>query len=205
MKAPYLIWSSIFIATTALAGSASAQGRILQSTVAQGNGNIVLYDQVSYQGNNANFSSSTANVGPQWRRMVRSVTINSGSWLVCENPNFNGRCVTLTQSVPDLASYNLRRVGSVRPVRAAAPRDWYIVVYNRVNYLGNPRRYRAAVSNLGTARVRSVRIGRGRWEICTDRNFGGDCVVLDASVPDLSTEGFAGYVRSLRPAPGQPR
>jgi hypothetical protein len=205
MKAPYLILSSLFIATTALAGSASGQGRILQSTVAQGNGNIVLYDQVSYQGNNANFSGSTANVGPQWRRMVRSATINGGSWLVCENPNFNGRCVTLTQSVPDLASYNLRRVGSVRPVRAAGPRDWYIVVYNQVNYRGNPRRYRAAVSNLGTARVRSVTIGRGRWEICTDRNFGGDCVVLDSSVPDLSTEGFAGYVRSLRPAPAQPR
>jgi Beta/Gamma crystallin len=87
-----------------------------------------------------------------------------------------------------------------RPIRPPAERGRYIVVYNQTNYRGNPRRYTGAVSNLGSRKVRSVTIGKGSWEICTDRNFRGDCVTLDQSVPDLSTEGFAGYVKSLRPA-----
>jgi hypothetical protein len=205
MKPRDLILSLLVVAAVASARSASAQGRPIPPTVAQGGGYLVLYDQPSYQGNPANFSGSTPNVGPEWRRKVKSVTIGRGAWLVCEDPNFNGRCVSISQSVPNLASLNLRRVGSVRPVRPAAPRDWYVVVYQQPNYRGNPRRLRTASPNLGSSRVRSVTIGKGRWEICTDRNYGGDCIVLDQSVPDLSTEGFAGYVRSLRPAPVEAR
>ena len=88
-----------------------------------------------------------------------------------------------------------------RPIRPApVEKGRYIVVYNQTNYHGSPRRFTGAVSNLGSRKVRSVTIGKGRWEICTDRNYRGDCVTLDQSVPDLSTEGFAGYVKSIRPA-----
>lgn len=88
-----------------------------------------------------------------------------------------------------------------KPIRTApVEKGRYIIVYNQTNYRGNPRRFTGAVSNLGSRKVRSVTIGRGRWEICTDRNFHGDCITLDQSVPDLSTEGFAGYVKSIRPA-----
>lgn len=205
MKSRALIFSSLCLAMAGVGSSASGQARPIPNRVVPGNWSIVFYDQTSYQGANANFTSSTANVGSAWRRQARSVTVNGGTWQVCENPNFNGRCVTLSQSVADLGSYNLRRIGSVRPmgaaVRTAAPRDWYIVVYTRTNYHGTSRRFSTSVSNLGSTAVRSVTIGRGRWEVCTDRNFGGDCVVLDQSIPDLATEGFAGYVRSIRPAP----
>ena len=87
-----------------------------------------------------------------------------------------------------------------RPIRPPVEKGRYIVVYSQTNYHGNPRRFTGAVPNLGSRKVRSVTIGKGRWEICTDRNFRGDCVTLDQSVPDLSTEGFAGYVKSIRPA-----
>ena len=87
------------------------------------------------------------------------------------------------------------------PIRPApVEKGRYIVVYSQTNYRGSPHRFTGAVPNLGSRKVRSVTIGKGRWEICTDRNFHGDCVTLDQSVPDLSTEGFAGYVKSMRPA-----
>ena len=93
-----------------------------------------------------------------------------------------------------------------RPIQPTSERSgWYVIVYSQPNYKGNPHRYRAAVPNLGSRHVRSLTIGKGRWEICTDRNFKGDCIVLDQSVPDLSTEGFAGFVKSLRPARAQSR
>ncbi len=91
-----------------------------------------------------------------------------------------------------------------RPIQPV-PRGRYIVVYTQTNYHGSPRRFTGAVPNLRSRKVRSVTIGKGSWEICTDRNYRGDCVTLDQSVPDLSTEGFAGYVKSLRPASAQAR
>ncbi|MFL5482028.1 MAG: beta/gamma crystallin-related protein [Gemmatimonadaceae bacterium] len=194
--------------------------------------NLVVYDQANYAGNSANFTSSASNLGPQWRRMARSININGGTWQVCEDPNFNGRCVTLTQSAPDLGTYNLRRIGSVRPVRQAgtynngtynngtysngngtynngngtynvsrnSTRGWSITVYPAMNYRGTARRYTAAVSNLGRQPIRSINVGRGSWEVCSGANYTGDCITLDQSAPDLRTEGFSGYVRSIRPA-----
>jgi hypothetical protein len=186
---------------------------------------LVVYDQANYAGNSANFTSAATNLGPQWRRMARSININGGTWQVCEDPNFNGRCVTLSQSAPDLGTYNLRRIGSVRPIRQAGTynngtysngtynngngtynasrngtRGWSITVFRNTNYRGTQRRYTSAVSNLGRTPVRSITVGRGSWEICSGTNYTGDCITLDQSAPDLSTEGFSGYVRSIRPA-----
>jgi hypothetical protein len=200
---------------------------------------LVVYDQANYAGNSANFTSSATNLGPQWRRQARSININGGTWQVCEDPNFNGRCVTLSQSAPDLGTYNLRRIGSVRPIRQAgtynngtysngtynngdgtynngngtynnrngaynasrnSTRNWSITVYRSTNYRGTARRYTSAVSNLGRTPVRSINVGRGSWEVCSGTNYTGDCITLDQSAPDLSTEGFSGYVRSIRPA-----
>ena len=118
MKSRALIFSSLCLAMAGVGSSASGQARPIPNRVVPGNSSIVFYDQTSYQGANANFTSSTANVGSQWRRGARSVTVNGGTWQVCENPNFNGQCVTLSQNVADLGSYNLRRIGSVRPVRS---------------------------------------------------------------------------------------
>lgn len=225
MKSPALRFSLLVAASAALTTSAAAQGQRIPGTAMQNGWSLVVYDQANYAGNSANFTSSASNLGPQWRRQARSININGGTWQVCEDPNFNGRCVTLSQSAPDLGTYNLRRIGSIRPIRQAgtynngtysngtynngngtynasraSTRGWSITVYRNANYRGNPRRYTSAVSNLGRQPVRSITVGRGSWEICSGTNYTGDCITLDQSAPDLSTEGFAGYVRSIRPA-----
>ena len=57
------------------------------------------------------------------------------------------------------------------------------------------------VRNLGTFgnRVRSVEILEGTWELCDRTGWGGNCVRVDQSVPDLSRVGLNGGVVSARP------
>ena len=178
-----------------------AQMRPSPQTSLQAGAYIVLFDRTTYRGNPRNFSTATSDVGTIGDRRVRSVTIGSGVWDVCENPNFRGRCVTLRRSTPDLGALNLRTVRSVRPtVATSTPRDWYIVVYDRTNYRGGPRNFRNATAVIGSNQaVRSVTIGKGVWEICDGLRFTGHCVTLDTSIPDLRVNGFSGPVHSLRP------
>ena len=47
---------------------------------------------------------------------AESVQVFGGVWELCERPQFGGRCVNVSSSVPDLRSLGLRnRVGSARP------------------------------------------------------------------------------------------
>lgn len=77
-----------------------------------GDWDILVYDRTSYRGNARPYPGSGSD-GP---KPARSVRIGSGTWELCEGRDFNGRCVTLNRSVPDLRMYNIRRVGSVRVV-----------------------------------------------------------------------------------------
>ncbi len=166
---------------------------------------IVLFERTNYRGNPRNYSEA---VPSGLGRRVQSVTIGRGSWELCEGNNFTGRCVTLDQSVPDLATYNLRnRISSLRPVGESTPpptSDWYIVLYDQTTYRGNPTNYSGPESDLDQ-RARSVTIGRGVWEICDGRDFTGRCVTLNRSVPDLRVYNLRNRIRSLRPVARQPR
>ena len=166
---------------------------------------IVLFTQTSYRGLPNNYHEANGDLGGIGRR-TQSVTIGRGVWELCDGRNYSGRCVTLDQSVPDLRVYNLRnRVLSIRPVGSDGPtqppRDWYIVLFDEVNYRGNSTNYDGPAENLNR-RVRSVTIGRGVWELC-DR--AGRCITLDRSVPNLRTYNIGNRISSVRPLRPQPR
>jgi hypothetical protein len=168
---------------------------------------IVLFDQENYRGRPTNYNGPVSNLS----RRVQSVTIGRGVWELCDDTNFNGSCITLDRSVPDLRSYNMRnRVASVRPISGDTTgpfpptNDWYVVLFEEPTYRGNPTNYSDEESNLDK-RTRSVTIGRGVWELCDGRNFSGRCVRLSNSVPDLRSYNFGNRVRSLRPIRRQPR
>jgi hypothetical protein len=172
----------------------------------EGGDYIVLFDRTNYRGNPTNYNGPYPDVGGQ----AQSVTIGRGVWELCEGQNYSGRCVTLDQSVPDLGTYNLRnRVYSVRPVGSGGSQpppstnDWYIVIFDRASYRGNPMNYNKPETNIFQL-ARSVTIGRGVWELCQGRNFTGRCVTLDRSVPDLRSYNLR-QVASLRPVSRQPR
>lgn len=167
---------------------------------------IVLFDRTNYRGRPTNYNgpnSSTPN-------SAQSVTIGRGVWELCEGQNYSGRCITLDQSVPDLAAYNMRnRVFSLRPVGSGGSQppsstdNWYIVVFDQTSYRGNPTNYNRAETSIFQL-ARSVTIGRGTWELCQGRDFTGRCVTLNRSVPDLRAYNIR-QVASLRPVTRQPR
>ena len=175
----------------------------------QGAAYIVIFDQTTYRGTPTNFNGPVPDLYNL--RRAQSVTIGRGVWELCDGRNFTGRCVTLDRSVPDLRIYNLRnRVSSLRPVGSGGPppppsnSDWYIVLFDRPNYQGDPTNYNGEEPNLNK-RARSVTIGRGVWELCDGRNFTGRCVTLNQSVPDLRSYNMFGRISSLRPIRRQPR
>lgn len=186
------------------------RGRFPSRPPSQDDPYIVLFERTNYRGNPSNYSGPVSDIFGLNRR-VQSVTIGRGTWELCEGRNFTGRCVTLDTSVPDLGSYNLRnRVASARPIGSEgsmpppSASDWYVVLFDQPNYRGNPTNYNGEESNLNK-RARSVTIGRGVWELCDGRNFSGNCVTLDTSVPDLRSHNMFGRISSLRPVIREPR
>jgi hypothetical protein len=98
-------------------GSARPQGGAVQRP--DRDPYIVLYEDTNYRRNPRNISDAMGAIRPG---RARSITIGFGTWEICQQPNFNGRCLVLDRSVPDLGRIGFRdRVRSARPVRPARP------------------------------------------------------------------------------------
>jgi hypothetical protein len=78
---------------------------------------VAVFEQTNYRGSPVTVASGVPQVGSnQW---LRSITIEKGLWEICDRPDYSGRCMTLTQSVPDFYLHGFRgRVRSLRPVVA---------------------------------------------------------------------------------------
>jgi hypothetical protein len=49
---------------------------------------------------------------------ARSLQLTAGIWELCEGPQFQGRCIRVSQSVPDLDTVGMRNgIGSARQQR----------------------------------------------------------------------------------------
>ncbi|MEO8849879.1 MAG: beta/gamma crystallin-related protein [Casimicrobiaceae bacterium] len=155
-----------------------------------------------------------------------SVVIRRGEWEICTDARFAGRCVTLRPgSYPNLAAMGLNnRVSSARPVagggmRPPPPRPRYEPPYNPPSGSGgsspvvlfdasglNGARFRVtgSIPNLDRTewndRARSMIIREGRWQLCTDANFGGNCQIFGPGRYDNigNQTGGASSIRRVR-------
>ena len=83
---------------------------------------LVLYDRPNYRGDARSVLNSVTNLGPIGDR-VRSVEVYGGTWELCDGANRNARCVTVTDSIPDLRNLGFRNgVTSAREVNTARSR-----------------------------------------------------------------------------------
>ena len=76
----------------------------------------VLFDRRGYRGDSIRVSGAEPALGGR----VGSIQIDrrSGPWVVCSDPGFRGRCVTIGDSVSDTRSLGLRDgIASIRPAR----------------------------------------------------------------------------------------
>ena len=83
---------------------------------------LVFYDRPNFRGDARNVLNSAANLGSLGDR-VRSVEVYGGTWELCDGAYRNARCITVTDSIPDLRSLGFRNgVTSAREVNSARSR-----------------------------------------------------------------------------------
>jgi hypothetical protein len=83
-----------------------------------------------------------------------------------------------------------------------------IVFYEHDGFQGRSFSSEGAVANFKGAgfndRTSSVVVERGEWELCSDANFGGRCIVLrPGRYPSVNSYGMNDAVSSVRPAEGR--
>ena len=76
---------------------------------------IVLYDDFGFRGRATTIEDDTPTL--RWRSdTAGSLRVISGRWEICDDVRYGGRCVIVTQDIPDLGRLGLRdRISSLRP------------------------------------------------------------------------------------------
>jgi hypothetical protein len=136
-----------------------------------------------------------------------SIVIRSGSWQLCSDAYFRGRCVTLGPGqYPSLAGVGLAYVISsareVPTLPAPAPVQNRVVLYEGDGFSGRSVDIAGTIDNfqpLGfNDRARSMAVLDGEWELCVDAHFRGYCQVFGRG-QYASIGVLAGQVSSIRP------
>ncbi|ODT86477.1 beta/gamma crystallin-related protein [Phenylobacterium sp. SCN 70-31] len=81
---------------------------------------VTIYDRFGFRGQAMQIRGATPNLdGTRFNDRVASIQLprRSGPWLVCENANYRGRCVTVRDDVRDVSRIGmLNRISSLRPL-----------------------------------------------------------------------------------------
>ncbi|MDP1557115.1 MAG: beta/gamma crystallin-related protein [Hyphomonas sp.] len=209
--------------TRLLAGAACMAALIIPACASDGYGpgyggpdrsQVVVYEGENYSGTARTFEGPVANfVEYRLNDAISSIRINSGSWEVCSDANFLGRCEVLTSSTPSLRALQLNNnISSMRPVDGygyppgqAGPGYGSLTFYSQTGLRGDALtvdRDEPQLSRVGfNDRAHSVDVRSGVWEVCVDGNYQGRCVTLDRPVSDLRDAGLSGNISSVRLLP----
>lgn len=81
--------------------------------------------------------------------------------------------------------------------------NYEAILYTGADYRGQSLRVRGPAANLAwypgfNDNVRSIRVVRGRVQVCVDANFRGACQTLSRSVSDLNRIGMGNRISSVR-------
>ena len=180
-------------------------------------GEVTLYEFGNFQGRSLTATDTIANFsGVGFNDRAASAAIGRGTWELCSDANFRGRCVTLNPGqYPDLASMGLdRNISSVRELGGApnygvggegawggGGKRGQVTLYDEFGFAG------AAFASDGTQpnlhdqdyndRARSMIVLHGQWEVCTDAYYRGACETFGPGrYANLGR--LAGQVSSLR-------
>ena len=168
---------------------------------------IQLYDRTGFRGRTMTYEQSIADIDAGSRFTAASAIVTGGTWEVCTDYNFGGRCQALPPGqYNDLGSQLNYRIVSVRvvdggrptplpavppiavaPPPVAAPPAWNndrvrVEVFTNPNFTGAAMTLDNDIDNLRNSgfndRIQSMRVFGGNWEACEDRDFGGSCMVF---------------------------
>src|SRR6516165_1307072 len=190
-------------------------------------GEISLFETENYGGRRFNTRAAMEDLyGSGVGGNIGSVIVRQGSWELCNVPQFQGRCITLSEgNYPSLAVYGFQgHVASVHevapppvppvvahpaPPPPPAPSRVRIVLYDGFNFAGQSLTLDQLEDNferLGfNDRARSAIVYGTSWELCLDEQFRGPCQVYPPGRHASLGGGLDGEVSSARPlAPPPP-
>ncbi len=179
---------------------------------------VILFEGENYTGTSLPVTGPIPRLDGSYRfnDAASSVEVLSGTWEICADANFAGRCERLTTSTPSLRGLRFdNAMSSLRPV------DGYGTYpgqgsggYASITFYADTDMRGAAVSldrdepDFGRAgfndRARSLDVRGGVWEVCTDGRFGGRCEIIDRPVRDLRDLRMSGSISSARLVPDDP-
>lgn len=171
---------------------------------------IVLYSGRNYSGQARGFDDSEAALSHfGFNDEARSVEVNAGVWLLCEDREFDGQCELVDRSVRDLRDLDLdREVSSLqRSPYAEGPSGYGAALFDRTKFRGRFIGVDQAHTELRNEDfnddARSILVNRGRWLICEDQRYGGRCEVVSRSIADLEELGLDRRISSIQPYDGR--
>ena len=158
---------------------------------------------------------------------IASVRVLGGRWQICSDINYVG-CKSITRDIPDLNSVGWGgRISSIREGerwwgesggRAGGTGSGYgrggsgrggaenqvptLTLFQEPTFKGRSYLTQKEVRNLADVgfndMASSIRVSGGRWQVCTDKNFKGDCQVISRDMNELATN-FTRQISSIRP------
>jgi hypothetical protein len=205
MKTRHLLLSAVLVAGNALAAD------------------ITLYADDDYQGRALAVVIDQRQLGVMnFDDRTSSVVVERGTWTLCGGEDYREQCVTLGPGrYPSLAALGLdNAVTSVRRQEPTSIGDFQgadavlksagtdaasVVLYAGNDYSGGSRGIDEPQTELESAPFHgaaiSAVIARGRWNLCSDAGFKGECVTLGpGKYPSLESLGLDRGAASVRPA-----
>ncbi len=179
---------------------------------------ITFYEHDAYRGRS--FSSiqtipNFADIG--FNDRASSVIVRSGTWQICSDAFFRGRCVTLSRGeYPTLRSMDLNDL-----VSSARDMEWLggggggpgggagvpVQLFEGRQFDGRGVPVNGTITNFSDIgfndRAQSMIVRIGLWEACENADFRGTCQTYGPGhYPDLG--GLARRISSIRPVAGDP-
>lgn len=187
-------WPAVAALAAALLAAATARAE------------VVLYEHDRFIGRTITATGSLADLRVQeFNDKASSVVIRRGRWQLCADVNFGGGCKDVGPGqYPSLSAMGFNdKLSSLRKVIGDGRSP--IELFEHVDFDGRNLGMAGAVNDLTRIdyndKASSIVVRAGRWEVCTDAQFGGRCVALDpGEYPDLTQHGLNDTISSVRPA-----
>ena len=206
---------------TSVRREADRTGRI-DPTIPPGPAQVTLFGRENFQGRSIIADRPIGDLERlDFADRASSAVVRGGTWEVCDDVRFGGRCVILRPGrYPSLSEMGLdNRISSLRlagaaPVPVPGPTPGQITFYGRENFEGRSITVDRPVGDLARVdfadRASSAVVQGGAWEVCNDVQFGGRCMTLrPGRYPSLAAMGMNDNIASVRlagaapiPAPG---
>lgn len=190
-----------------------------------GRGSIELYGQPEFRGRSLRLDRDAATMqGTGFDDRASSVVVNEGTWQLCSDPNYQGTCrVFAPGRYADLGYGMAKQISSARLVRryrdapavlsggVLAPESLSpagvakVILFSEPNFRGESLAISGVQGSLERAgfddAAESMVVESGRWTMCTEAYFRGDCYVVGPGrYRNMRDAGLGRSLSSIRPA-----